>query len=72
MLKNLQVFRYQPRDRITNALAVVLVEMRFHLELETVFALGVLVAGNDHLGVGEEDAVEGKTCALDGVLVHFL
>ncbi len=54
---------------LSAGLFAVLVEL--HLELEAVLALGVLEAGNDHLCVGEKDAVEGQAGSLDGVLVHF-
>ena len=47
----------------------VLVEL--HSEGESVLVCLIGEAWSHHSGVGVEDAVEGKTCSLDGVLVHF-
>ena len=50
-------------------LLTVLVEL--HSELQSVLVCLIGEARCDHSGVGVEDAVEGQTCSLDWVLVHF-
>ena len=59
------------RDVLSADLLSSLVEL--HLELEAVLGRVNIGEGvGNHSGVGEEDAVEGQTGALDGMLVHFL
>ena len=56
-------------DILSAGLFAAIVEL--HLELHAELALGVGEAGEDHLGVGEKNAVEGQAGSLDGVLVHI-
>ena len=57
-------------DILSAGLFATLVEL--HLELEAVFASVKAREGRrNHSSVGQKDAVEGQTCSLDGVLVHF-
>ena len=59
------------RDVLSAGLFATLVELQLVLKAES-SGVGSGEGIGNHSGVGEEDAVEGQTGTLDGMLVHFM